>query len=735
MDEPSRGVLVPANRFEVLECRAAIDAVAENAQDTPPLRIGALDVLAQHVLGCACGVPFDADELYAEVTTAAPYAGLTRADFDATIDFVATGGYALKSYERFAKIRQTKDGKWRIAHPRVAQMYRMNVGTIVEADMLKVRLVRSRASKVIPRGGRLLGQVEEYFIETLTPGDTFVFAGEVLKYEALVEDEAYVSRSNDPDPKVPSYEGGKFPLSTYLADRVRGILADHDTWRALPDQVREWLEVQEYRSRLPGMRELLVETFPRAAKYYLICYPFEGRLAHQTLGMLLTRRLERARMRPLGFVANEYALAVWGLRDVAFAVERGELSLDALFDQDMLGDDLEAWLAESALMKRTFRNCAIIAGLIERRYPGRGEEPPPDDDLDRPRLRRAAQAPAGPSAVARGLCGRGLGPARCAARQRDAGAREGAHHPQSARSRLAAGRAGDARDRPRDGLRRGLGRAARRGRSGAHQGGDELSSCFTAIRKLAYAGANTRFRDMGQPSPASHPPDAAAHGRVTVNGVTLAADCLGALYWREEGLLVVADLHLEKGSSFARRGQLLPPYDTTETLARLARLIAHYAPRTVITLGDNFHDRGGPARLSAAGSRLARRAAARARLDLDHRQPRSRSGGRDRRHVRRDAQLGKLKFRHEPSRDAPEGEIAGHLHPVARIAQRGRAVSPPLLCLRRQALVMPAFGAYTGGLNIRDRAFAAVFGARKFSAHMLGEDRLYAFAASRCLSD
>ena len=151
---------------------------------------------------------------------------------------------------------------------------------------------------------------------------------------------------------------------------MRTLLADQHAWRALPDQVRAWLEVQEYRSRLPGPRELLVETFPRAAKYYLVCYPFEGRLAHQTLGMLLTRRLERARLRPLGFVANEYALAVWGLRDVAFAIERGELSLDSLFDQDMLGDDLEAWLAESALMKRTFRNCAIIAGLIERRYPG-----------------------------------------------------------------------------------------------------------------------------------------------------------------------------------------------------------------------------------------------------------------------------------------------------------------------------------------------------------------------------
>ncbi len=375
LDEPSRGVLVPANRFEVLECRAAIGAVADHAQDTPPLRTGALDVLAQHVLGSACGEPFIADELYREVKTAAPYSGLTRADFDAAVDFVATGGYALKAYERFAKIRQTKDGRWRVSHPMVAQRYRMNVGTIVEADMLKVRLVRSRSGGAgrtgpIARGGRVLGEVEEYFIEMLTPGDTFVFAGEILKYEALVENEVYVSRSNATDPKVPSYEGGKFPLSTYLADRVRGIMAEPKQWTALPDPVREWLEIQRRRSLVPGKRELLVETFPRAGKHYLICYPFEGRLAHVTLGMLLTRRLERAGLKPLGFVANEYALAVWGLGDIGLRIERGELLLSALFDEDMLGDDLEAWLLESALMKRTFRTCAIIAGLIERRFPG-----------------------------------------------------------------------------------------------------------------------------------------------------------------------------------------------------------------------------------------------------------------------------------------------------------------------------------------------------------------------------
>ena len=372
-DEASRAVLVPANRFEVLECRVAIDAIAENAQDTPPLRLGALDVLAQHVLGCACGKPFLSYELYDEVRTAAPYASLSRTDFDDVVDFVATGGYALKTYERFARIKQDKQGRWRVTNPKVRQSYRLNVGTIVEETMLKVRLVRSRAggtgsTGAIARGGRMLGEIEEVFIEGLVPGDTFVFGGEVVRYEALVEDQVYVSRANDKDAKVPSYMGGKFPLSTYLAERVRKLLDNSRAWNGLPDQVHDWLSLQRKFSRVPAVRELLVETFPRGGSHYLVCYPFEGRLAHQTLGMLLTRRLERARARPLGFVANEYALAVWGVGDLSFMIRHGKLDLNALFDPDMLGDDLEAWLAESALMKRTFRNCAIISGLIARRF-------------------------------------------------------------------------------------------------------------------------------------------------------------------------------------------------------------------------------------------------------------------------------------------------------------------------------------------------------------------------------
>src|SRR5215218_6723349 len=374
MDEPSEAYLVPANRFEILECRAALDAVHEAAQDTPDARIGALDVLCQHVLGMACADPFDMVALYEEVRSAASYASLTYEDFEAAVDFVATGGYALRAYERFAKIVRGKDGLWRVRDGRVAQQYRLNVGTIVEATTIKVRLARTaraRPGVALPRGGKALGEIEEYFAETLTAGDTFLFAGEVLRFEGIHEDEVLVTRTGpSAEPKIPSYAGGKFPLSSFLAERVRAILADPFEWDRLPRQVSDWLLWQRRRSIVPGPRDLLVETYPRQGRHYLVCYPSEGRLAHQTLGMLLTRRLERARLRPLGFVANDYGLAVWGMGDVSERIGREPGFLDDLFAEDMLGDDLEDWLTESALMKRTFRQCAVIAGLIERRFPG-----------------------------------------------------------------------------------------------------------------------------------------------------------------------------------------------------------------------------------------------------------------------------------------------------------------------------------------------------------------------------
>ncbi len=373
MDEASRAMLVPTNRFEILECRAAEAAVEAGEIDGDPIRQGALDVLAQHIMGRACGEGFGLEEVYDEVRLAAPYADLDWETFERVVDLVATGGYALKTYDRFKRITRTRDGKWYARTARDRQQHRMNVGAIVEAQHLNVRLAsrigREKAGQATGRpalrAGRKLGEIEEYFISTLTPGDTFLFAGEILRFLGVQENDCLTMRApRDTNPAIPSYNGGKFPLTQFLASRVRAMIHDRDNWPTLPDQVREWFEIQDLRSTIPSADELLIETFPRGGRHFLTCYPFEGRLAHQTLGMLLTRRLERMGAKPLGFVASEYAMAVWAMEPM------GDVDLDSLFAPDLLGDDLEEWLEEAVLMKRHFAQCAQISGLIARRMPG-----------------------------------------------------------------------------------------------------------------------------------------------------------------------------------------------------------------------------------------------------------------------------------------------------------------------------------------------------------------------------
>jgi ATP-dependent Lhr-like helicase len=355
LDEPSRALLVPGNRFEYLECRAATDAVAEKSFDADPAVAGGLDVLAQHILGMACSAPFTADGLYAEIVTAAPYAALARRDFDDALRFVSTGGYALGNYERFRRLKIDEDtGEYTLASRDAQRQYRMNIGTIVEATTLKVRLGR----------GKVLGEVEEYFANGLVPGDTFIFSGRLLKFVELRDTEVIAADGGTGDPKVPAYAGGRMPLTTHLAERVRAMLADPTSWVGMPPDVREWLELQRWASVLPDPHGLLVESFPRGDREYTVAYCFEGRNAHQTLGMLLTRRMERMGLKPLGFVATDYVLGIWSLSPVTRA------DLGELFAEDMLGDDLEAWMEDSSLLKRTFRNVAVIAGLIERNHPG-----------------------------------------------------------------------------------------------------------------------------------------------------------------------------------------------------------------------------------------------------------------------------------------------------------------------------------------------------------------------------
>ncbi|MBN9561096.1 MAG: ligase-associated DNA damage response DEXH box helicase [Alphaproteobacteria bacterium] len=356
MDEASRAILVPANRFEVLECEAAMLGVAAGELDGDPPRPGGLDVLAQHLLLMACSAPFHPDAMYAEIAASQPYAGLSRGDFDDVLRFVEDGGYALAAYERWKKLFRDSEGRVHVRSERVARQARMNIGTIVEAPMIKVRLAGKRGF------GPVLGEVEEYFVNLLSPGDTFMFAGRLLRFLRLREMAIEVAEGGSGDPMVPAYEGARMPLTTNLADRVRGLLQRPADWHLFPEPVQEWLRLQKRSSRLPGRSDLLVETFPRGDRWYLVAYCFEGRNAHQTLGMLVTRRMERFGMAPLGFVATDYVLGIWSANqptDVA-----------RLFEQDILGDDVEAWMADSSMLRRTFRNVAVIAGLIERHHPG-----------------------------------------------------------------------------------------------------------------------------------------------------------------------------------------------------------------------------------------------------------------------------------------------------------------------------------------------------------------------------
>ncbi len=352
LDTPSRALLVPGNRFEFLEAMAAKEAVDEGKRDGEEFRPGTLDVLAQHVMACACAAPFSEVDLLAEVRSSLAYSWVDEELWSRVINFVATGGYALKAYDKFRRITRDAGGTWRLTHPDQAHKHRMNAGIIVDSEMLNVRF----------RNGRSLGKVEERFAASLAPGDTFQFSGMTLEVEQL-KDMDLVVRASTRAAMIPSYGGLRLPLTTDLADRVRGLLVDRAGWGRFPDDVRECLEVQDWHSRLPGPDNLLVESFPHGGREYTVYYTFAGWNANQSLGMLITKRMEDMGLMPGGFVANDYSLAVWGLRPV-----RDPLPL---LSPDILANEFVDWVQDSYLLRRAFREVAVIGGLVERKHPGK----------------------------------------------------------------------------------------------------------------------------------------------------------------------------------------------------------------------------------------------------------------------------------------------------------------------------------------------------------------------------
>ncbi len=359
LDVPSRALMVPANRFEALECMAALAAIDAGRLDGDELLPGALDVVAQYIVNCACSGPVAPDELFAEIRAALPYRALTRESFERIFRFAADGGYVLRNYPRYHRLTQ-ENGRWRLSHPSVARRHRQNVGTIVEAARLKVK-----RGGVKGRGGQIIGEVEEYFAQGLTPGDTFLFAGEVLEFvgirEMTLEARPAVKTT---EPKIPSYVGGQMPLSTFLADGVRRLLAEPARWATLPADVLDWLDLQRRFSAIPAPDTLLIEHFPWRRFNYTVFYSFEGRKANQTLGMLITRRMETMGLKPMSFLISDYALAVSSLETV------GARHMPGFLSPDILGDDLEEWIVASPMLKRAFRHVATVAGLVEQQNSG-----------------------------------------------------------------------------------------------------------------------------------------------------------------------------------------------------------------------------------------------------------------------------------------------------------------------------------------------------------------------------
>lgn len=355
-DAPSRALLVPANRFEVLECHAALDAVLEKTLDPEPLPPGSLDVLCQHLVLIACAQDFDADALFSEIRHAGAYKDLRREDFDRCLDFCATGGYALRAYPQWHRLIRRPDGRWGLRDPRAARRLRMNIGTIVAEEYMKVRMGRGR-------GGPILGEVEEAFAATLTPGDSFLIGGQVVQFNATREAVLQVSPSPGREPKIAVFSGTKLAMSTMLSDRVIGLLTDPGCWTVLPPPVREWLELQRKYAALPQPGRLMVETFPCAGREYTVIYAFAGKNANQTLGLLISQRMEEAGLAPIGFLSTDYALMIWCLREVTDPAP--------LLAAEGLTQGFEDWLSGNAVMKKTFRQVAVIAGLIERNLPGK----------------------------------------------------------------------------------------------------------------------------------------------------------------------------------------------------------------------------------------------------------------------------------------------------------------------------------------------------------------------------
>ena len=351
---PSKAIIVPANKFEIVECQAALEAVRDKDLDGEPIASGSLDVLCQHILLVACSGKILPAKLFEEIKQIGAYKNLTHEEFKECMGFCIDGGYALKRYEQWHRLKLDHSGNLILRDPRIANKIRMNVGTIQDTETLKVRTHRRS-------GGKPLGEIEEAFAASLTKGDTFLIGGNIVRFESLREMIVEVTHNANKQPKIATFMGTKFATSTKLSDRILDSF-ENQSWKDLPADTVNWLNKQKEFSQLPVRNSLLIETFFRKSRHYLVVYGFAGRNANQTLGLILSKKLEELNLAPLGFVANDYATLIWGLEKVENPIQ--------LFKFSEIELGLDKWFSGNALMKRTFKAVASVSGLIDRNLPG-----------------------------------------------------------------------------------------------------------------------------------------------------------------------------------------------------------------------------------------------------------------------------------------------------------------------------------------------------------------------------
>lgn len=351
---PSKAIIVPANKFEIVECQAALEAVRDKDLDGEPIASGSLDVLCQHILLVACSGKILPAKLFEEIKQIGAYKNLTHEEFKECMGFCIDGGYALNRYEQWHRLKLDHSGNLILRDPRIANKIRMNVGTIQDTETLKVRTHRRS-------GGKPLGEIEEAFAASLTKGDTFLIGGNIVRFESLREMIVEVTHNANKQPKIATFMGTKFATSTKLSDRILDSF-ENQSWKDLPADTVNWLNKQKEFSQLPVRNSLLIETFFRKSRHYLVVYGFAGRNANQTLGLILSKKLEELNLAPLGFVANDYATLIWGLEKVENPIQ--------LFKFSEIELGLDKWFSGNALMKRTFKAVASVSGLIDRNLPG-----------------------------------------------------------------------------------------------------------------------------------------------------------------------------------------------------------------------------------------------------------------------------------------------------------------------------------------------------------------------------